>query len=257
MKETLNIYTCCNKSYNNFIPLFVFSHLYHNPTAFIEIGYDDELSEETQKAISYISKIFPNRFLINKIEVGVIIHKKNKITCVPNLSRFIIEPTVKSKYIYISDIDIICLQKDLLSLHVKDMEKTGLPYSNIVRKVADENQQYRRLTGLHFSLWDNYYPLPPYADLIEKRLHNHDEVFLYELVKKRFSYFDYENEYRPVHGIHISLNREPIGKINWGITEWADEWVIFRNTSEFKEFEKYLGQFLIEKINTIDKYALI
>jgi len=61
------------------------------------------------------------------------------------------------KYVYITDIDMMIMreQPDLLSFHLKEIEQTGLPYSNVPRwhEPFGEN----RLTGLHFvtrEWWD-------------------------------------------------------------------------------------------------------
>jgi hypothetical protein len=252
MKEKLNIYTCCNGLYNEFIPLFILSHLYYNSEAFVEVGYDGDLSDNVKKCITYLSEKYTDRFLISKIDVGLIKYKDKIINCSPNLTRFIEEPKTKSNYIYISDVDIICLQKNILSIHLDDMKKTGLPYSNIVRDKVSEEQSNRRLTGLHFSPFEEYYPLPYYEDLIDRKLQNHDEVFLYEIVKKRFPNFNYDNNFRPVHGIHVSLNREPTGKLNWGISRWINEWKIFRSTEDFLEMELILSDLIKRIINQID-----
>jgi len=249
--ESLNIFTCCNGQYNQFIPLFVFSHLYDNNNTFVEVGYDDIIDEEIQNSINYLHNLYPGRFLIRQQLVGQINYMESFVKCAPNLTRFIFEPSVKSKYVYISDIDIICLEDNILKIHTDDMEKTGLPYSNIVREKSSPDQIYRRLTGLHFTPWKNYYPIPSFADLIENGDHHHDEVFLYEIVKKRYPYFNYENKFRPVHGIHISMNRDPDG---WGIKSRKEKWIEFRNSFEFLEFEKGVTEFIKERVLQIDNF---
>jgi hypothetical protein len=254
MKEKFNIFTCCNNRYNQFIPIFIFSHLYHNEESFVEIGYEGTLDKETQKGIKYLNVVYPNRFLVREVAVGKMKHNGKIITTCPNLTRFIVEPQVKSEYIYISDIDIICLQEGILQIHIDVMKKTGLPYSNIVREKHSPKQTHRRLTGLHFSPWANYFPLPDLQDLVKNNLQQHDEVFLYEMVKKKYPVFDYENKFRPVHGIHVSMNREPSG---WGITSLRKKkWNNFRSTLEFLELENLQNAFIKEKLNQIDEYTV-
>lgn len=257
MKEKINIFTCCNGPYIEFIPIFILSHLYHNPECFVEIGYDGKMNKQTINSLAYVNSLYEGSFLVKERRVGVMPFGKGKeIPCTPNLTRFIVEPDVKADYVYVSDIDIICLQKGILDIHVKDMERTGLPYSNIVRKRQSEDQKHVRLTGLHFSPWKNFYPIPEFTDLIKQNIQGHDEVFLYEMVKKRFPDFDYENTFRPVHGIHVSLNRQPVGELNWGIEHWKKQWNEFRKTPEFLGLEEKSSPFMIDKIQTIDKYAV-
>ena len=45
MKNT-TIYTCCNKKYEHFIPIFVHSILYHNNDVDVEIGIEDDFLSE-------------------------------------------------------------------------------------------------------------------------------------------------------------------------------------------------------------------
>jgi hypothetical protein len=128
------------------------------------------------------------------------------------------------------------------------MEKTKLPYSNIVRPSKN------RLSGLHFTKYSNYYPIPEYGDLCEKGLLKHDEVFLYEIVKKRHPKFNYDETFRPVHGIHVSLNREPNGKLGWGMNGWKDRWVDFRKSEVFLLLEPTFTEMIKNKIKIIDNF---
>jgi hypothetical protein len=74
------------------------------------------------------------------------------------------------------------------------------------------------------------------------------------LVKKRHPDFLIDNSYRPVHGIHVSPNRNPTGTMNWGIPKWRNQWGEFRNSKEFRDLELTLTQMIKEKINIIDNY---
>ena len=38
MNQEINFYTCCNKVYNNFIPTFILSNLYHNENSSVELS---------------------------------------------------------------------------------------------------------------------------------------------------------------------------------------------------------------------------
>ena len=249
----INFFTCCNNEYCNFIPLFIFSNLYNIPNSHVEIGYDnwDVLNDES---INILKEMYPNRFLLRNVKFNPITIKDKKFNSIPNTIRFITEPLVKTKYVYISDIDILTLDKNILNIHLKNMENHNLKYSNIVRPRHGNFASLKRLSGLHFTPYENYYPIPEYLDLCELGYLNHDEAFLYEIVKKRYSDFNEDLTFRPVHGIHISPNREPNGKMNWGMDKWKNEWLVLRETPEFLKIEKYFLEYLKNKIKIIDNY---
>lgn len=243
-------FTCCNKKYEDFLPIFLHSILYHNNDVDVEIGLEDfDQTEEMNNAIQYIRDHYPNsKIKIVKAYFGPQ-NIENKIynSCA-NVIRFIETPTIKNDFVYICDIDIITLQKNIQQIHIDDMNKTGLNYSN---KVRLSNDPIKRLTGLHFSKWDNYYPIPDYQDLIIKGLFGHDEAFLYELVKKRNKVSE-ETIFRPIHGIHISPNR--VDPVEWGLKKWKKEWIEYRNSGEFLYLEKLFTPKITNYITTIDQY---
>lgn len=244
-------FTCCDKKYEHFIPIFVHSILYYNDDADIEIGVEnkDELDKNVTDCISLIREWYKDaNIVIRDAYFGL--HKVDKLwRACPNVVRFIETPTIKNEYVYICDIDIITLDKNITATHVMDMEKTGLNYSNIVRPYTDEN--LRRLTGLHFSKWDSYYPIPDFSDLVRQSMLNNDEVFLYNLVKKQ-NVISEETQFRPVHGIHISANRE--NPSAWGLRKRKNQWNDYRNSDEFKMIETLLDEKIHNYIIKIDDF---
>lgn len=250
--NTINFFSCCNGFYKDYIPLFILSHLYYNKDAFVEVGVD-EMTRPLAKALNYLYTIFPERFWSRKVSVGNIVIKDKKFKCHPGINRFVETPNIKTDYVYISDVDIICLRSGIKDIHIDDMKKTNLPYSNIVRK-KDFNGK-KKLTGLHFAPYENYYPIPDYRDL--KGCLGNDEIFLYELIKKRFPKFNYENTFRPVHGIHMSPNRNPVNlkACNWGMHGWkSEDWLSFRKTKEFLGLEKYFTKLIRKNVKIVDGY---
>lgn len=243
-------FTCCNKQYEDFIPIFLHSILYHNDVD-VEIGVEDtHLDINSQKSIDYIKELYPN----NKIEIRIADFKPLKMNDLtyskcPNVIRFIETPKIKNQFVYICDIDIITLQKNIQQIHIDDMNDTGLNYSNIVR--PNDNIENKRLSGLHFSKWDNYYPIPNFEDIASKGLLNLDEVFLYHLVKKK-NYINETHTFRPVHGIHISPNR--IEPSTWGLGKWKPEWQLYRKSAEFLQLEKYFSEKILQYVKIIDEY---
>jgi hypothetical protein len=245
----LTIYTCCNGKYKEFIPIFILSSLYFNKDAFIEIGVDSimDIDKYTSNSLNLISNNYSN-FIIREVDFSnKKINGKEYKPCA-NIIRFIEEPITKNEYVYISDVDIISLE-DVSKFHIEDMKSSGLGYSNIVRPKND-NSGWRRMTGLHFTKWENYYPIGDIEIYAKKGMLNHDEVFLYEFVKSK-NRIDYEKTMRPVHGIHVSPNRDPAG---WGIEKWKKKWIKFRNSKDFLELESISSDNMKEIFKKIDNY---
>ena len=244
----LNIFTCCDDNYIDFIPLFVVSNLYHIENCFVEVGIKTNDLNSIKKTELLLNTVCPNKFLIHRLD--------NEFGFSTSTIRFIKEPITKSKYVYISDIDIVTLDSTIVSTHLNIMEKHNLPYSNIIR----DNTNGYRLTGLHFTPYENYYPIQDYTDL--NYLLNHDEVFLYHLMQKRFPDVKNNNKLRPVHGIHMSPNRDPLHeKLGWGLnrlnydgTNRKEAWKKFEKSYEFKSIYPHLSERLMENISIINRY---
>jgi hypothetical protein len=64
--------------------------------------------------------------------------------------RFLLRPGIDAEYYYITDVDMMLIPEgeSIVDFHVKEMNKTGLCYSNTPRK--NERRGAERLTGLHF-----------------------------------------------------------------------------------------------------------
>lgn len=246
-------FTCCNKKYEYFIPIFIHSIIYHNDNVDVEIGIEsDNISLELQKILNYFNIKYPKTNIsIYKVNFDKITIDGRVYSKCPNVVRFINTPNIKNEYVYICDVDIITLQKNIIQIHIDDMKKTGLSYSNIVRPLISEDENLKMLTGLHFTKWDAYYPIPNYTDLILKNMLNYDESFLYNLVKKNNSILETHN-FRPVHGIHASSNRIIGNELGWGLKKWRKEWEFYRNSNEFKDIEGLFNNQIKAIIKMID-----
>ena len=140
-------------------------------------------------------------------------HEEFEIADAPVL-RFLMEPKIQAPYVYIGDIDILVLESGITDIHLKNCRSSGLPYSNIVRVGT------KRLSGLHFTKRESYYPITqPPPSILKARL---DEEVLYEIVRRRGLELPIGN-FRPVHGIHFSPNREKVvadgPDLSWGLTK--------------------------------------
>lgn len=91
------------------------------------------------------------------------------------------------------------------------------------------------MTGLHFSEYDAYYPIPTIDGI---NLLGNDEQILKILVERKGLHIDENTTFRPVHGIHFSKNRPTVkgdGKIpGWGADKYRKEWEMFSNTDQYK-----------------------
>lgn len=248
------IYSCVDKEYAHWIPLYVLGMLYHNSNIDIEIGMEGTLCDNDRQSIEYLKNRFPKSTI--KINENLFVRDGNYavvngIKCIFNTVRFITTPTIINEYIYIGDIDIICLEQDIFSKHVEFMKKENMKYSNIVRI----NSNPPRLTGLHFSIYDCYYPLPSFEGIDMLR---NDEQILAELVTRKGIDLNYSVQWRPVHGIHFSKNRPNVGgdgKIpGWGANPYKETWFEFCKTEEYLFIIERSNKYIKEMIDKLNKY---
>ena len=247
------IYTCADKEYAHWIPLYCLGLLRHNTNIDIEVGIEGKLCNDDFQAIEYLRTRFPDSMI--KINENLFVRDGdyaliNGIKCRFNTVRFITEPTIKNEYIYIGDIDIICLEKEIFDKHIKYMKRKKMHYSNIVRKTTPP-----RLTGLHFSVYDYYYPLPPLDDLDMTR---NDEELLAEIVVRNGINLNYSATWRPTPGIHFSINR-PSVKGNdknpgWNAEQYKTQWGEFIKSEEYLFIIDKTHENILEMINQLNQF---
>ena len=196
--KTTLFYTCVNTRFWGFgmiYPLFI---LLTNPNSLVEIGVENGMrfKRKYKPVIEFYERRFPGRVKFTGVKFerwGLL--GKEKI--VPNTVRFVTQPTLKADYLYIGDADIF-ITEEITSQHLANIEKYGLDFSNVVRTGK------RRLTGLHFIEYDKMYPLPSLRGLNIKK--KNDEEVLYEMMdRKGYKMPPPEAQFRPAHGLHISM----------------------------------------------------
>jgi hypothetical protein len=202
---TTTFFTSCNEGYEAFVLPYIASVLHHNDDTAVEICVQqpEQFTEENKAALAIIAQRFPDRVLIRGGQFsGVLAHSV----------RFLEEPKIRADYSYIGDIDVLVLDRNITDVHQRHMQRTGLPYSNILRPNT------KRLTGLHFTRTDVHYPLRVPDDA---ELKGNDEQLLYRLVEnKGLPFPDPADTFRPLHGYHFSLQRTPTaapGKLHWSL----------------------------------------
>jgi hypothetical protein len=244
-------FTCANKPYQDFAPLYAFSVLAHVPDAAVEIGVEDvnEFRTAHRRSMSVLERTFGvGKFRIREVPWKTPDGKR----ILPNSVRFVNEPIGRAEYVYIGDIDVIILETDLVEKHLKNMKDTGLPYSNAVRANTT------RLSGLHFTRADVHYPLPNIDDLDLNAMN--DEMVLYKIVERKGLKIVPDNAYRPVHGIHVSPNREAFvatesakPRPGWGIERHNAAWAKFSARDDFRRLRSTLSPRIQSCLTTIDE----
>jgi hypothetical protein len=200
-------FTCANQKYEHFVIPWMYSILRSNKNSLVEVGVENEAAfmRDNHAAYSLLQSWFgKERVCIRQAEFN---------ERLPNTVRFVEEPRLRADYVYIGDVDIFILDEDVAAQHLRNASSLGLPYSNMVRSGT------KRLTGLHFSEFSAYYPIPSLSDLDVARMN--DEQVLYEIVLRKLGKMT-AGGFRPVHGIHFSPNRD-VGQADgipgWGVTE--------------------------------------
>ncbi|KFB10324.1 hypothetical protein [Nitratireductor basaltis] len=202
MIET-TFFAAADRKYEDFVIPYAASALRFNKEARVEICIEDprRFYLQNQQPLEILEEYFPGRLLLRS---GLFDN------VVANSVRFLERPQVPTEYVYFGDIDILVLER-ITPMHLKHMEKTGLPYSNVLRSEGG------KLSGLHFTRSEAFYPISPPDNFDLSR--GNDEHLLFEIVSKRSALPEISDKFRPLHGIHLSPNRRPRGKV--GEPDWS------------------------------------
>ena len=140
--------------------------------------------------------------------------------------RWLLTPFLNGEYTYICDCDILNTSDSIVFFHANIMEIIAKPYSNIIRPPREEGEQ-KRLTGCHFCSTVDFYTQDfenaqeAAATAIEGGDYAYyDERLLYHLIEQTHglppdSFRSYS--LRPLHGLHLSLTRNPQDRCGWNI----------------------------------------
>jgi len=192
--------------YQNFIIPYTFFALMNNKNSHVEMVVEDveKFKIKYKNELEELNKIerIKNNYLIRKMKF-----KRNNN--IPNVYRFYEVPTVKSKYTYIGDIDIMIME-DILPEYFLKFWPGKLPYNNMVRKPNKIN-----ITGLQMVKTDKYFT-KDFIDCQERQyLKNlgcndnvlNDEFILGQMCKEIHGLPPNSYRFRPDCGIHFSPNR--------------------------------------------------
>jgi len=190
----LVIFTAANICDEPFVLPYMASCAWFNPNAAMEIRVENRVRfhAENNEGLAVLERHFPGRCLVTQGEY---------FSRVPNSVRFLQKPSLAAEYVYIGDVDILVLE-EIVPRHLQNMADLRLPYSNIERPHGKG-----ALSGLHFTARDTFYPQA--SDGTVSRI-NCDEYVLYDLIIARgLPMPDISHRVRPIHGYHLSLNRDP------------------------------------------------
>lgn len=233
----LLFFTCATKFYANFVIPYCYFAAKFNPSSAFEFIIDDvqDFKQKHSRSIKWLTENFKISILLRS--------KKDELNLkvkIDNSIRFVLNPKTPSEYTYIGDVDIIILE-EILKKHAPIFD-LGLPYSNVVRQ--NPVGRVGRLTGLHLCKSQSQYPLGPIDDLIQK--FNSDEELLYAIMERKGLLYSNDiiqhlNIDRPIHGIHLSLNRLPFSfskeRAPWGLKyDQLEKFKLIAITNEFKDF---------------------
>ena len=194
-------FTHTDINYEFFALPYAYFALRNNPSSLVEITVDniERFNDKYSISISALEELFPHRFLFRQCDdLGI----RN-----PATYRFLQQPHLKAKYVYIGDIDLLVFD-DVVSVHMGLISEHDLPFSNMIRPKSIKDGK-PRLTGLHFCEYNKYYPI---SDLDFDTLNTqNDEHILYLLMKNKGYMVPKKFSQRPECGMHISMSRTPFG----------------------------------------------
>ena len=216
----------------------------------IEIGVNiNKLNNNEEKALDYLRE----KYYYSKIKIKYNFFIKNKtgtyynnIKLLSNSVRFISEPTIKNKYVYMTDVDIFIFKDNFFINLIDDMKRKKNRYSNLVRPNSTH------LTGLHFTEYEAYYPIPK-----QEKYDINDEVLLYNIVKSKGIKMDMLTSYRPNPGIHASPSRSHvsnIGYMGWLAENYKIDWITYCRSEDFKFIYPLLDKFILHQISKLNDY---
>lgn len=209
----LCITTVVSRSYQKFIPMFLFFCLKSYPDYGVKLFLTEKLKPVYTNITNQLHKLGDIQ-IVEECYGGYprSPHELKTLRWITTSDNF-----KGYDYIYVGDIDImICREKEsLLDQHLKHCKEIGLPYSNSVRPKS------HRLSGLHFIKKDEYYlrmdPIikKKYRKLLKagKLFGIKNEEILYNMIRK--VKFDFpKGWFRPHHGIHLRVWRHRPRKVS-------------------------------------------
>lgn len=252
MNHKLCFLNSCDAKYAEFIISFVYFSSLFNKGAAYEFLLTEKISDDLNERIKKLAELL-------NVDISLRHMKGN-----PAYIRFIEEPSKHYDYTYIGDIDILILE-DILPFHLEQIKKHNAVYDNVRRIGVD------RMSGLQFCL-DKYFDLTRNARSRSKTIqcYSNDEVMLYHLIQESGLSIRCPASVssflatRPIHGIHVSLNRAPFRSdtMNFGCErKFAVAFLEIIDRDEFKDavkplFSTWMSDIFNKVLPLIEKEAM-
>ena len=233
--------SCKGKKYTKFILPFLFSTLKSSENAFAEVIVDDVsvVYKRYDKALDKLANMFGKRFVFVPYD-----EKYTSVLACGATARYYTIPTLKSEYTLVSDLDIFYTETNI-ERYYENLFKTqliGFPYTSIKRNGKEKMAgTFCVRTDLYYTekFKDNlnqYFKEVQEGNLLRDKvppfdIQHYNEFVNYQLISRTHGLptremNDNPKVYRPIHGIHTSLNRppRPLPPPNnnfphWGMTE--------------------------------------
>jgi hypothetical protein len=242
----INFLTTAEDKHIMFVIPYIYNILTRVPDSFAEIYVPDSAQWIKGNKSAYEAlRDYNESFVILDLPEFA---PKRKIT--PNTKRFLIESVIKeSDVTYIGDVDILIFDPDIEQFHTKQMTANNTCFSNIVR------QNTNRLTGLHGVHTKDWYEK---TRKIRNKIKDTgcDEQTLYAIAKKAVGTPEHltKNNTRPVHGLHLSLNRTPYTKPSWRLGKYRQEYGTMKSSYSYKHMYPHFAREYKELMSTVDEW---
>lgn len=200
-------FAAADESYEFFAPLYIFFALTSNKDASCEIVVENHETFQTKhkRSLNILNEKFGERY---NLKSGNFSGRH------PAEVRFLEGPSERFMHldhVYIGDIDLFVFDEDVERQHTENIAEHSIPFSNIIRSGTVE-KGFPRLSGLHFAPMCLQYPAPDPSDYPTERVTGADENMLYNIMRDKGVMIPEGLEFRPTHGVHVSLNRHPFGR---------------------------------------------
>lgn len=203
--SSLLFFTAVNSKYHQFVLPFIYFAAQFNKNSKFEIVFVDDIPNNIKDGINYLKdNLLISDILLRKINTHIL----------PQKIRFLETPKLNAEYTYISDIDILNCE-DILNFHKNKLFDNC--YHNIARTYSSATSSF--MSGLHFCKTNDWFKRTEQIRLKFKNndISKNDENMLFLITKQSNIFIDEEIgknmtsfiKNRPVHGIHLSLNRKP------------------------------------------------
>lgn len=271
-KYKINFLTAAVGKYKMFVYPYIASILTNVEESHVEVVVDD--LSYFSNTLDQAKDIFKDRFLIREYGDAFRGWEKNPNNwSQANTIRFLTEPQVESQHVYIGDVDIIILNSDIVNKHLEHAKLINLPYSNIKRNGINN------LSGLHFIVdaksYYNYFSNGAF-NLIIKAINDnacpyYDEQLLFYMMnethgvpKQASIECTFPNaepseviyDYRPQHGLHLSLNRSDITHPTkgWGFSpNRNNKYRVLSNSDLWKASSKLFSEEYNQILSRVEK----